>query len=584
MSVPHVFVTQGDIRNLNCEAWLLPTNENLDVEDRWFRSTAGRRAQETGRGDVSDPDAVLREAYRKLRADEDAWRRLRREPDSAVPRAGDDDAHYTVPLDTPPGEPLPILTTLPVTGIRDAEELAPRLREFLRRAAAELGRRTADGGGMSVATRPELNGSAPTRPVPLLAVPYFGADGGGGRIFRGAILDVMLRELPAGLAELVERSGQVFDLVIVLHDSAAYALAQDKRRGTARECWASLDDRLMAALKPLQHKARQGRLVPFLGAGTSVGAGAPTWAALLDRLAQELDVPAEIRNELTALNPLDAAEFLRSQCGDDGTFGQLVARIVDVHRYGLAPLLLASLPAPGAITLNFDTLLEDAAADIDNPYEVLPHQEESAGNRWLLKLHGSVSQPETIVLTRGDHLDFSSNREALSALVKSHLMTHHMLFVGFGLSDEHFHSIVHDVSQAQQTMHGTAAKLATALTLRGNPVRQRLWQDKLELVSMLEEPRQDRGGPDQDGGRILEIFLDALAAHSVDSTAYFLAPHFGDALSEDQRILRRRVRRFAHRSAADPRFRDLEAWKKLEAVLRDLGWDAGQHQPAAEDR
>jgi len=31
----HVFVAHGDVTNIACDAWLLPTNRNLKVEDFW---------------------------------------------------------------------------------------------------------------------------------------------------------------------------------------------------------------------------------------------------------------------------------------------------------------------------------------------------------------------------------------------------------------------------------------------------------------------------------------------------------------------------------------------------------------------
>lgn len=75
-----------------------------------------------------------------------------------------------------------------------------------------------------------------------------------------------------------------------------------------------------------------------------------------------------------------------------------------------------------------------------------PHDIEH--DRWLLKLHGTVDDPETIVLTRSDYLGFNTERAALSSIVKATLMTRHVLFVGFGMRDDHFHEIIHDVRRA----------------------------------------------------------------------------------------------------------------------------------------
>ncbi|MFW0772756.1 SIR2 family NAD-dependent protein deacylase [Paenarthrobacter nitroguajacolicus] len=81
----------------------------------------------------------------------------------------------------------------------------------------------------------------------------------------------------------------------------------------------------------------------------------------------------------------------------------------------------------------------------------------SVGGEWLLKLHGSVSKPDTIVLTRDDYLGFNSSRAALSALVKAHLLTHHLLFVGFGVADDHFRARSRRSKGYAEPRPGTAA-------------------------------------------------------------------------------------------------------------------------------
>ncbi|QQQ63241.1 hypothetical protein [Paenarthrobacter ureafaciens] len=35
MNSPHVFVAMADILNLRCDAWLLPTDSRVRIEDHW---------------------------------------------------------------------------------------------------------------------------------------------------------------------------------------------------------------------------------------------------------------------------------------------------------------------------------------------------------------------------------------------------------------------------------------------------------------------------------------------------------------------------------------------------------------------
>ena len=56
-------------------------------------------------------------------------------------------------------------------------------------------------------------------------------------------------------------------------------------------------------------------------------------------------------------------------------------------------------------------------------------------------VHGCISKPESIVLTRQDYLRYSDTNAALAGIVQSMLITSRMLFVGFSLADDNFYRI-----------------------------------------------------------------------------------------------------------------------------------------------
>ena len=117
------------------------------------------------------------------------------------------------------------------------------------------------------------------RPYRLLAVPFFGTAGGGAGNHLGATL--------RGLLDVCSNLASEFavDLVIVLRDKAAFSLAQKLRREAGgSECWPTLGDELHAKARKLGELARSCHLVPSLGAGVSVSAGAPSWRDLLTAL------------------------------------------------------------------------------------------------------------------------------------------------------------------------------------------------------------------------------------------------------------------------------------------------------------
>jgi hypothetical protein len=492
MTNSHVFVTMGSLTNIACDAWLLPTDKNLTVEQHWS---------------VAVPQ--LSSATR-------TFRNTKFSSGSVLAAAAENWPHEL---------PLPVFTAVPLHGIASAADLLPALRDFMVAAADQSHQRRADHAGKD---------ARQSRPNPLLAVPLFGTGAGGARLVRGEVMELLLEESRMRAAELG------VDVVLVLQNKKDFALAQQLRKRSSKDWWGNLDQALQDRASELAARAQAGQLVPFMGSGISVSAGAPTWHELIGRLAARTDLTGDEITKLRSRNILDQAGILRAVFDDgrsrDGlTLNVAIAEEVKLDRYGLAPALLASLPCSQAITLNYDSLFETAAKDAGTPRTIIPHDTSAVSDSWLLKLHGSVSHPDSIVLTRDDYLGYNTNRSALSALVKATLITHHLLFVGFGLADDHFHEIVHDVRRALPEGSREDPTLATALTLFNDVLDERVWKDKLTLIPM------SNGLDGRKAARTLEIFLDMLLAFATDSHSYLLADGYLEALTLEEASVRSKL-------------------------------------------
>jgi hypothetical protein len=513
----------ADILNLRCDAWLLPTDSRVRIEQHWLKAHPELRELAAVSASAEFREGVaLAEPIR----------------------------HWA------PSEPLPILTAVPEDGSWGPTDVVERLEAFV-------------GSAMSAVPDPD------DRPYRLLALPFLGTAGGGAGNHLGAALRTIL-DACSQLAATYR-----VDLVLVLRDRAAFSLAQKLRREVSRDSsWPSLGDRLHEKAKSLGQEARSGHLVPFLGAGVSVSAGAPSWSQLLDKLRSGVHLKATEEAAFKALGVLDQAGVLEQLYADQHdspkAFGEAVAGAVDLPRYGLAPALLATLPSAGAITLNYDRLFETACSDAQRPRTVMPENIPAVGNSWLLKLHGSVSHPDSIVLTRDDYLGYNSNRDALSALVKAHLLTHHLLFVGFGLADDHFHEIVHDVRSALPNDASKNHQMGTVLSLFHEPLQKLVWAGKLDILHMSAAPAADAGSNDVQAavvtaGRELEIFLDMMAAYATDNHSYLLAPAYNRGLTKGEDDLRQQLLELSrHERSADTE----EVWAVIDAALQELGMQA----------
>jgi len=505
----HLFVTRGDLTALHCDAWVLPTDREGTVTGTWV---AALEALGRGRAD----------AYGG-RLDEAARRDLVA-TGSAVLREPTADAPGVVACDT-------------AVAHGDVEACAQAASIAIARVSALA---------ESAPARPTRSLELP-RPRAVVGLPTVGVGAGGGRDVRGAVLAGQIDAARTTLAADPEGP----DVVLVCFDHGHYAAAQRARRatGVGEELAGVLGADLHARIEALAVHARAGRLVPFVGAGVSMGAGLPSWVGLLDELIAEAGMEAD-RAALDRVDLRDRAALIQSRLGAGELERILLERLTAASRVALQHQLLASLPVHEAASTNWDDLFERAWRDAGaERVAQLPFDGQTGAEHWIVKLHGTVrgGQLHGVVLTRDDYLRFGAERNALAGIVQSLLLTRHMLFVGFGLSDETFHRIAHDVRQVLEDGTGIPERhgaYATSLSPSRHSVTAELWKGQLDVVSTRRvEDGEGRAGT-APAARRLEIALDLLGMLSVDPLGHLLDPSFDGALTAAERHLADALRSF----------------------------------------
>jgi hypothetical protein len=167
--------------------------------------------------------------------------------------------------------PIPVFTAVPFFGFDDASEFADIIDSFAEAAARAVAE----------------SGKGESRPFPLLAMPVIGSGGGGGAEVLGDLIRVVL--------DAAERaaSRHLVDIVVVVRSAAQMGLAQRIRRENSHNQWNELPPDLKQTANELAADCISGNVVPFLGAGISISAGAPSWPALVSQLT------TEVANQLT---------------------------------------------------------------------------------------------------------------------------------------------------------------------------------------------------------------------------------------------------------------------------------------------
>ncbi|OFB38031.1 hypothetical protein BA059_16335 [Mycolicibacterium sp. (ex Dasyatis americana)] len=483
----HLFIINGDLNKIACDAVLLPTDKFFNIESKW--------------DGLSRDNQTEIEEYR-TRYEGTNW------DDQAV-----------LPLRARPKTPQVWLGKIGQAGDKSQfSTFAPTVKEFVKRAAE----------------KPEDKLQRIYEwPRRRLAVNVVGSGEGGGRGTKG--------NLALGLVETLTQlaNDHDVDIILVAYGQRPYAAAQWARRGylsgrNEGDTW-PLRDELRLKAHDLADDAIERQLVLFIGAGVSAGAGVDTWKALLDTMAAAAEFSEGERERLAKKDLRDQATLVESRFhGDTDSFKKRVAdRIGETTRYSLVHGLLASLPSKEAVTTNFDRLFEVASSVNGKEIAVLPKDPRMTDGRLLLKLHGSVDDHEKMILTRSDYLRMPRQYGALMGLVQGLLMMRTMVFVGYSFSDEDFHDLIDEVRAARGDH--AESRNGTVLTLHDDPLERQLWQKDLDTVPMVVDGEDKNDFPS--AARQLEIFLDLVGHLATTSAAFFLDDSYADLAKTEYELV-----------------------------------------------
>lgn len=207
-------------------------------------------------------------------------------------------------------------------------------------------------------------------------------------------------------------------------------------------------------------KVDHNRCTPFLGAGASAGV-LPTGKAIAQTLARKYNYPFLDSNNLVRV-----AQYIAVQVGDPDV---PKLNVVEQLRGKGPPNFaaedeihgaVADLNLPLYITTNYDNFMT-LALERDSPprvprrefcywhfirrHEPLPDLEPLNPTRdtpVVYHLHGRLSDPDSMVLTEDDYLDFlmciSQTQELLPPQIQKAFASTSLLFLGYSLDDMNF--------------------------------------------------------------------------------------------------------------------------------------------------
>lgn len=207
---------------------------------------------------------------------------------------------------------------------------------------------------------------------------------------------------------------------------------------------------LKANIQNIKKALNQNKLVIFVGAGVSKNSHVPTWGHLVRKYAKKLNYTQCL-----------SCHFKTSQCEKSCHHKYYFSTdeyikipqyfysydksenhhdyydiLKEAFQHDFKPNILndliTSLHPEHIITTNYDHLLDHYQ------YEVITSDQDllkSKSNHYLIKMHGDIDDIEHIVFKEDDYLNFSQTHALIELYIKSLLIDHIFLFVGYSLND-----------------------------------------------------------------------------------------------------------------------------------------------------
>lgn len=230
----------------------------------------------------------------------------------------------------------------------------------------------------------------------------------------------------------------------------------------------------------LREKADNNKLAVFVGAGVSCNVqGMPSWAELVAKMAKEVGYVkcnncrrkkdceskcghCEIIDDCGGKCPicddfstdefLKIPQYLYNQ--DKEAYNRVLSENIGDHAIQDAPLSKAifEINPHHIITTNYDRLLEESNSGLNIQHHVVIKDKDlldAEKSKYIIKMHGDVLQPDTIVLKEQDYLEYSQHHVLIELFLKSLLADHTILFLGYSLNDYNVKLIISWINYIQ---------------------------------------------------------------------------------------------------------------------------------------
>lgn len=231
----------------------------------------------------------------------------------------------------------------------------------------------------------------------------------------------------------------------------------------------------------LRDLRREGRLIPFVGAGLSKPLGLPDWSMLIDFIARELGYEPDVFK--VNGNDLQLAEYfvaikrgigpLRSEM--DRRFVTSDQQIMESRAHGA----LVEMKLPLIYTTNYDRIIERAFALRGAAFHTIASLDDIASapadaSTQIVKLHGTFDDDASLVLTETSYFDRLEFESPIDIKMRADILGKTLLFIGYSLSDINIRYMLYKLDKLRRQMRREGAPNAFLTTFGSNEIQSTL--------------------------------------------------------------------------------------------------------------
>ncbi|HEX2147023.1 MAG TPA: SIR2 family protein [Pseudorhizobium sp.] len=241
------------------------------------------------------------------------------------------------------------------------------------------------------------------------------------------------------------------------------------------------------------------RAILFVGAGVSMQVGLPSWQALTEYMVDELELDRDLLSK-PDVHYQTVAEYYRLRGGNMDLLGHWLRDNWSICQEQVAGSaaheLLVSLDFPVIYTTNYDRNLEAAFEHHGKPYAKITNArdltEVSEGVTQIIKFHGDLDDPASLVLAESDHFERLSFETPLDVRFRADALGKTVLFIGYSMSDMNIRLLLYRLWQTWQRSGFAEDRPPSFIFMpRGNEVQEavlRHWG-----ISVLRDETEDPG-------------------------------------------------------------------------------------------